>query len=75
MDKISKKEVIVAFFTTFFMVLGMSIGCALLLTYPVMWLWNWLMPMIFGLQTLTFWQTFGLAMLANMIFGKINYHK
>ena len=25
----------------------------------VMWLWNWLMPMIFGLPTLTFWHAVG----------------
>ena len=40
----------------------------LVLTYPMMLLWNWLMPMIFGLTKLTFWQTFGLNVLVTMLF-------
>ena len=36
-----------------------------LLTYPTMMLWNYLMPMIFGLPKLTFWQTFGLEILVS----------
>ena len=63
MEEFSEKSMITVFIRTFF---------SILLTYPVMWLWNWLMPAIFGLKTLTFWQTFGLTMLANMIFGKVN---
>jgi len=31
---------------------------------PVMWLWNWLMPVIFGLPTISFYQTIGLMMLS-----------
>lgn len=40
----------------------------LLLAWPFMLLWNWLMPMIFGLTTLTFWQSFGLMLLASFLF-------
>ncbi len=40
-----------------------GLACSILLTFPVMWLWNYLMPMIFGLPKLTFWQTFGLQVL------------
>lgn len=40
---------------------------ALILTYPMMLLWNWLMPYIFGLPTLTFWQMFGLSILLNCL--------
>lgn len=40
-----------------------GIGFSIILTFPVMWLWNYLMPMIFGLPKLTFWQTFGLQVL------------
>lgn len=72
MDKFDEKSMITVFIRTFLSILAMSIGFSILLTYPVMWLWNWLMPAIFGLKTLTFWQTFGLTMLANMIFGKVN---
>lgn len=33
-----------------------------------MWLWNWLVPDIFGLQTITYWQSFGLMTLASCFF-------
>lgn len=72
MDTFDEKSMIKVFIRTFFSILAMSIGFSILLTYPVMWLWNWLMPAIFGFKTLTFWQAFGLTMLANMIFGKVN---
>lgn len=32
-------------------------------------LWNWLMPAIFGLGPITFWQAFGLVLLAKILFG------
>jgi hypothetical protein len=35
----------------------------------VMHLWNWLMPAIFSLGTITFWQAVGLVVLAHLIFG------
>lgn len=35
----------------------------------VMLLWNWLMPMLFGLGAITFWQAVGLVILARMLFG------
>lgn len=34
----------------------------------VMWLWNWLMPMIFGLPELTWMQSLGIYALAQMFF-------
>jgi hypothetical protein len=44
-------------------------GFAFLFGYFVMLLWNWLMPGLFGLSTLTFWQAFGVILLARLIFG------
>ena len=35
----------------------------------VMVLWNWLMPPLFGLPAVTYWQAFGLIILAKLIFG------
>jgi hypothetical protein len=32
-------------------------------------LWNWLMPGIFGLQAIGFWQALGLLVLSRMLFG------
>ncbi len=41
---------------------------ALLAAVPFYVLWNWLMPEIFALKTLTFWQSFGLLLLSNILF-------
>lgn len=55
---------------------GMSLGiifvalCALILGLPLMALWNWLMPMLFGLTKITFWQAIGLNILAGILFGR-----
>ena len=32
-------------------------------------LWNWLMPVLFGLHAITFWQAIGLLVLAKLLFG------
>jgi hypothetical protein len=37
--------------------------------FVVMHLWNWLMPMIFGLGIITFWQALGLLILSKILFG------
>jgi hypothetical protein len=42
----------------------------LILGLPLMLLWNWLMPLVFGLPTLTFWQAVGMNLLASILFGK-----
>jgi hypothetical protein len=34
----------------------------------VMFLWNWLMPAIFGLPLITYWQAWGLVILAHLLF-------
>ena len=34
----------------------------------VMWLWNWLMPVIFGLTTITYLQGAGLTALCGLLF-------
>lgn len=44
------------------------IGLAFLMVLPTMWLWNWLMPDIFGLQEITFWQALGINFLTGILF-------
>lgn len=44
----------------------------LLLSLPIMWLWNWLAPVIFGLTKITFWQALGLNVLVTLLFYKPN---
>ena len=45
---------------------------ATLLGLPVMLLWNWLMPELFGLGTITFWQAVGLNILCSILFKGTN---
>ncbi len=40
-----------------------------LFAFVVMWLWNWLMPEIFGLPIITLWQGMGLCLLSKVLFG------
>jgi hypothetical protein len=49
-------------------VMGFAFG------YFVMLLWNWLMPIIFGLKAITFWQAFGIVVLAKILFGGHGMH-
>jgi hypothetical protein len=37
-------------------------------------LWNWLMPGIFHLGTITFWQALGLLILSKILFGGFHRH-
>lgn len=41
---------------------------ALALAWPVKLLWNWLMPVLFSLPAITFWQAAGLMVLINILF-------
>jgi hypothetical protein len=40
----------------------------ILLGLPLQLLWNWLMPTIFNLPTITFWQAMGLNIIASILF-------
>ena len=44
---------------------------ALVFGWLVMILWNWLMPAIFHLGEIGYWQAFGIVILAKLIFGGI----
>lgn len=55
-------------FKIVFMIIA-AIIFILLFGYIFMLLWNWLMPEIFGLGTLVYWQAVGLLLLAKLLFG------
>ena len=57
------KGVKILFFAIFIVLMFFLVG------YVVMLLWNWLMPELFGLSTITYWQAFGILILAKIIFG------
>lgn len=51
--------------------LGLIAATAVIFVFGffVMWLWNWLMPDIFGLPAITYWQAWGLLLLGHLLFG------
>jgi hypothetical protein len=46
----------------------LGVGLAFLFGWVVMLLWNWLMPDIFGLKRVTYWQAWGLLILCTILF-------
>ncbi len=50
----------------------MGLAAAAGFSAAVMLLWNWLMPAIFGLAAIGFWQALGLLVLARLLFGGIH---
>jgi hypothetical protein len=58
-----------------FILKGISIGiiAAAVFTTVVMLLWNWLMPAIFNLPEITFWQSMGILILSKILFGGIHH--
>ena len=58
------KAIIGSALTVFGLIILVSLVCAL----PVMWLWDWLMPTIFGLKEITLLQAWGLSALCGLLF-------
>ena len=59
------------FFTnlvTFIIALVFVAIFALILAFPVMLLCNWIMPAVFGLIKITFWQALGINLLCGFLF-------
>jgi len=42
---------------------------SLILSLPVMWLWNSTLPELFGLKLISWWMAWKLSMLCSMLFG------
>lgn len=51
--------------------LGILAAAAFALVFAILVkvLWNWLMPGLFGLPVIGFWQAFGILLLAKILFG------
>ena len=41
---------------------------SLILAWPIELLWNWLIPGLFGVGSITYWQAFGLEVLVTVLF-------
>ncbi len=55
------------------LVVGLLMLAMILFGGPLMILWNWLMPTIFGLTEITFWQACGLQLLATILFKSTSF--
>ena len=40
----------------------------------IRWLWNWLLPPLFGWPTITFWQAIAMLALCRILFGGLGLH-
>ncbi len=47
----------------------MAVMAVTVFGFVVMSLWNWLVPALFGLHAITFWQALGLLILSRILFG------
>lgn len=56
-----------------FFMIPCGIVLALLFVWGVQLLWNVLMPEIFGLKIISFWQSFGLLLLSKILFGGFRF--
>jgi lipopolysaccharide export LptBFGC system permease protein LptF len=59
------------YFEAFMIITLIIMIVALLLGIPLMILWNWLMPSIFELREISFWEAVGLNILSGILFNKI----
>jgi hypothetical protein len=60
------------------MIFGMivlGVGFVFGLIWVVMALWNWLMPAIFDISEITYWQAAGLLLLSKILFGGFCHKK
>ena len=55
--------------------MGVLVFVAAFLGFPTKWLWNGLMPDMFGLKTITFWQAVGFNLLGSALFGRASTSK
>ena len=52
----------------FVLAVATLVGISLIMAVPTMLLWDWLMPELFGLKTITLFQAWGLNFLCGMLF-------
>jgi len=55
-------------------ILALVLVATTVMGFVVMFLWNALIPQLFGLHTLTFWQALGLLLLTKILFGGFHRH-
>jgi hypothetical protein len=57
-------------------VIGLIVLSAIIMAFPTMWLWNYLMPDIFGITEITLYQAMAINFLSGILFrSNINVKK
>ena len=64
-----RKMIMIAPLAIMGMALFIALGGAI-----VRWLWNWLLPPLFGWHTITFWQAVAMLALCRILFGGLGLH-
>jgi hypothetical protein len=58
------------------LVIGLIVLSAIIMAFPTMWLWNYLMPDIFGITEITLYQAMAINFLSGILFrSNINVKK
>ena len=52
----------------FLIVIGLLFLSAVILAFPTMFLWNWLMPKLFSVTQIDLYEAMGINFLANILF-------
>lgn len=55
--------------------LAMYAFVSVVLSIPVLLLWNWLLPTIFGITKITLGQAWGISLLCGLLFGQDSSEK
>jgi hypothetical protein len=55
--------------------IGIIAIVSLVAAIPTYYLWNWLMPTIFGITKVTFWQAWGINFLTGILFKNTSSSK
>lgn len=49
-------------------VIALSAVMGLLIAFPVMWIWNWVLPDLLHAPVINYWQAYGLYLLCAILF-------
>lgn len=61
-------ETIILFAIVVLGVIALNAILGLLIAFPVLWIWNWLIPAILGLPLISYWQAYALYLLCAILF-------
>lgn len=69
------KDSIWSYITALFIAILFAGLVSVLMGFPTMWLWNWIMPAICGFGKLSFWKALGLNFLCAILFKNVSNFK